>query len=146
MKNIMMFMLVMAAILLTGCSVGFDFNSSSTKAEQFAEKADEFGDQVEFSRAALEKMEKKESLSSKDQKRLEKEMENLTAAIESFKDEEAPFLAKTAKKVAVKKLNEMEEVLSAIQEKAKEGTADREDIQTGIETLKDDLEFNLFGK
>lgn len=50
------------------------------------------------------------------------------------------------KKVVVKELDEILEVLEEIHEKAEKGTTNHDDVKTIINALTDNIEFNLFGK
>lgn len=144
MKKIMMFSMMIVVFMLAGCSVDVDFDTP--KSEQFADKAEELVNQFDASKDKIEPLEKKKNLTAKDQKLIVKELDQLTVAIDQFKEEEAPFLTKNLKKVLIKKLDEILEVLEEIHEKAEKGTANHDDVKTIINVLTDNIEFNLFGK
>jgi hypothetical protein len=142
MKKIIFLFMALFGFLLAGCSV--DMDGVSKKAEDFGEKADELGVSFEKTADLMDKLEEKETLSSKDQERVVKRIEDLTEGIDEFKKEDAPFLAKTAKKVAMKKLNEKKVLLKDVKEKASNRTAEPEDLTILKESLSENIEINLF--
>ena len=89
-------------------------------------------------------MEKKEKLTSEDQKRIVALVDDLTAVIEEFKDEKAPMF-NWVKDFSVEKLMERVEILEDIQSKAQNGEATIEDVKEMRKAIKDDFEINLFG-
>jgi len=144
MKKIIIFSIMIVAFMLTGCSV--DVGVVTSKSEQFADQAEELGNQFDASKEKLEQLEGKETLVTKDLELIVKEMDHLTKSIDQFKEEEAPFLAKKVKKVVVKKLDEIEEVIEGVHEKAEKGTANHDDVKIIINALTDNIEFNLLGQ
>lgn len=56
--------MMIVAFILTGCSVDVGFNPS--KSEQFADRAEELGNQFDASKDKMEQLEKKENLTVKD--------------------------------------------------------------------------------
>ncbi|MFD2445345.1 hypothetical protein ACFSO7_15380 [Bacillus sp. CGMCC 1.16607] len=145
MKKMMMYLsMVVLAFMLTGCSVDLDFSAS--KSDQFTETAETLGDQFTETKNKMERLEQKESLTSNDQKLIVNEINELSKVMNEFETEDAPFLVKQAKKIAVKKLKERKKVIMTIQKKAKKGSANHEDVKEIINALSDDIEINLFKK
>ncbi len=90
-------------------------------------------------------MEKKETLTSEDQKQIVTLVDDLSAVIEEFKDEKVPMF-NWVKDFSIDKLKEREAILLDIQERAKDGEATIEDVKEMKKALSDDIEINLFGK
>ncbi|MCM3765671.1 hypothetical protein [Neobacillus niacini] len=135
---------LLLVMFLTGCSVEID--TSSSKSDEFASKADELASTFMDAKDTLKPLKEKENLSSKDQEQIIKVINTLTDEIDEFKNEEAPFLAKKAKKVAVEVLNKKEKTLLNIKEKAEKETVTTEDVEKIIKTVSDDFKINLFDK
>ena len=148
MKKLMMIPLMLFVFALAGCSVSFDtgldFEPDVSKVEYFAEVAEEMGDAFSAAAVTFKELAEKTSLSESDQKTIELEIEQLREAINQFKATEAPFLMKTAKKAVAKKLNKRDEKMAKIQERAKNGEANKEDLELLIDLVSDDIEIHLF--
>ena len=143
MKKMMVMSCILVGFLLAGCSVEFDTDSSKT--EKFEDKAEALGNEFDAALEEVKQLEKKEKLTSEDQKRIVTLVDDLTVVIEEFKDEKAPML-NWVKDFSIEKLIEREDILLEIQEKAKNGEATIEDVKEMKKALSDDIEINLFGK
>jgi hypothetical protein len=142
MKKMMITFTLFIGLLLTGCSG----ETLKSKSETFSSKAKTLGETVEIVKDTLKPLEKKHILSLKDQDLLVNQIDNLTEDMNDFKEEEAPFLAKVAKKVTVKELNNREKVLLRIKEKAQNDKARVEDIKTILNILSEDFELSSLKK
>ena len=122
-----------------------DFFPSDTesKAEKFASKAEAMGNQFDDTLAVLKQLEIKEKLTDQDQQMIVTEVNDLSAVIDEFIEEDIP-LFQGAKDFAVEKLKEREEILLDIQEKAKNGEATIEDVKDMKDALSDDIEISIF--
>lgn len=138
MKKMMIILTMIIGLLLTGCSG----ETLKSKSEKFSSKAKTFGETVEIVKDTLKPLEKKHTLSRKDQDLLVNQIESLTEEMNDFKEEEAPFLAKVAKKMAVKELNKREKELLSIKDKAQNDKASVEDINTILNILSEDFEIS----
>jgi hypothetical protein len=143
MKKIMVMSCILLGFLLAGCSVEFDTDSSKT--DKFEEKAEALGNEFDAALEEAKQLEKKEKLTSEDQKRIVTLVDDLTVVIEEFKDEKAPMF-NWAKDFSTNKLKDREDILLDIQERAKDGEATIEDVKEMKKALSDDIEINLFGK
>ena len=143
MKKIMVMSCILLGFLLAGCSVEFDTDSSKT--DKFEDKAEALGNEFDAALEEAKQLEKKEKLTSEDQKRIVTLVDDLTVVIEEFKDEKAPMF-NWAKDFSTDKLMERKEILLDIQERAKDGEATIEDVKEMKKALSDDIEINLFGK
>ena len=142
-KKMMVISCVLVGFLLAGCSIEFDNDSS--KSEKFEDKAEALGNEFDATLKEVKQLEKKEKLTSQDQKRIVTLIDDLSAVIEEFKGEKAPVL-NWVKDFSVEKLLEREDKLLEIQEKAKSEDATIEDVKEMKQALTDDIEINLFGK
>ena len=142
MKKLIFIPLVLFVFVLSGCSVSLDPDTS--KLDQFVEVAEEMDDVFSEAVSTFSELMEKDTLSADDQKTIVIEIDQLREAIDEFKSTNAPFLVKTSKKVASKALNKREEKLIKIQEKAKKGEADKEDLDELIDLLSDDINIKLF--
>lgn len=131
-------------LLSAGCS--FQVDNLGSKSEQYGEKADELGMKFEEVFDEIKSFEKKEKLSSEDQQQIDKELAGLLNAIDDFKKEEPSGIGKAAKKLVDKELKKKEQIVLKMQAKAKSETATKEDIAVLNNELKNDIDFNLFGK
>ena len=143
MKKIMVMSCILLGFLLAGCSVEFDTDSSKT--DKFEEKAEALGNEFDAALEAVKQLEKKDKLTSEDQKRIVTLVDDLTVVIEEFKDEKAPMF-NWVKDFSTNKLKDREDILLDIQEKAKNGKATIEDVKEMKKALSDNIEINLFGK
>ena len=143
MKKMVVISCLLAGFLLAGCSV--DFDTDSSKTDKFEDKAEALGNEFDAALEEVKQMEKKDKLTSEDQKRIVTLVEDLTVVIEEFKDEKAPML-NWAKDLSNDKLMERKEILLDIQERAKDGEATIGDVIEMRKALSDDFEINLFGK
>jgi len=143
MKKLMVMSFILLGFLLAGCSVEFDTGSS--KIEKFEDKAEALGNEFDAALEEAKQLEKKEKLTSEDQKRIVTLVDDLTVVIDEFKDEKAPMF-NWAKDFSTDKLIERKEILLDIQERAKDGEATIEDVIEMRKALSDDFEINLFGK
>ena len=116
-----------------------------SKTEKFEDKAEALGNEFDAALEEAKQLEKKEKLTSEDQKRIVTLVDDLTVVIEEFKDEKAPMF-NWAKDFSTDKLIERKEILLDIQERAKDGEATIEDVKEMKKALSDDIEINLFGK
>lgn len=142
MKKLMFIPLVFFVFVLAGCSISLEPDMS--KVDEFVEVAEEMEDVFSESISTFSDLMENETLSAEDQKTIVTEIDQLRESFDEFKSKDAPFLAKTAKKVAAKELNKKEEKLVEIQEKAKKGKADRDDLEKMIDILSDDIEIKVF--
>lgn len=146
MKKLMIIPFVLFVFVLSGCAISIDtdFEPDLSKVDQFATVAEEMGNAFSEAASTFKELAEKQSLSSSDQKTIELQIEQLREAINQFKSTEAPFLAKTAKKAVAKKLNEREKKLIKIQEKAKNGEAEKDDLEILIDLVADEIEINFW--
>jgi hypothetical protein len=128
-------------MLLSGCSV--DIDTGTSKVEGFANVAEELGDTITNAKSELGPLQEKKVLTAKDQQAVVDHINRVTDVIHDFKEEESTFLAIMVKKAAGKELNNKEEVLLTIKEKAEKNEATEEDIKKMIETLSSDYEIKL---
>jgi hypothetical protein len=142
MKKITFLFLLFVGLLLTGCSG----ETLKSKSEKFSTEAEILGETVEIVKETLKPLEKKHTLSLKDQDLIVSQIESLTVEINDFKEEEAPFLAKIAKKLAVKELNKREKELLSIKEKAQNEKAKVADINRILTILSTDFDMSSLGK
>jgi hypothetical protein len=142
MKKITFLFLLFVGLLLTGCSG----ETLKSKSEKFSTEAEILGETVEIVKETLKPLEKKHTLSLKDQDLIVSQIESLTVEINDFKEEEAPFLAKIAKKLAVKELNKREKELLSIKEKAQNEKAKAADINRILTILSTDFDMSSLGK
>ena len=89
-KKMMVMSCVLVGFLLAGCSIEFDTDSS--KSEKFEDKAEALGNEFDATLEEVKQLEKKEKLTSQDQKRIVTLIDDLSAVIEEFKGEKAPVL------------------------------------------------------
>ena len=144
MKKLMMIPFVLLVFLLSGCSISLDPDLS--KVDEFTAVAEEMEVAFTEAKSTFIELNEKPSLSSSDQKTIELQIEQLREAIGDFKSTEAPFLVKTAKKKVAKVLNKKEKELITIQEKAKNGKAEKEDLELMIKLVSDDIEIKFGNK
>jgi hypothetical protein len=142
MKKIIFLFLLFVGLLLTGCSE----ETLKSKAEKFSTEAEVLGETVEIVKETLKPLGKKHTLSLKDQDLIVRQIESLTVEMNDFKEEEAPFLAKIAKKRAVKELNIRENELLSIKEKAQNEKAKVADINRILTILSTDFDMSSLGK
>jgi hypothetical protein len=142
MNKIIFLSLLFVALLLTGCSE----ETLKSKSERFSAEAETLGDTVKIVKDTLKPLEKKHTLSLKDQDLIVIQIENLTEEMNDFKEEEAPFLAKIAKKMAVKELNKREKELINIKEKAQNDKAKVADIKRILTILSTDFDMKSLAK
>jgi hypothetical protein len=142
MKKITFLFLLFVGLLLTGCSG----ETLKSKSEKFSTEAEILGETVEIVKETLKPLEKKHTLSLKDQDLIVSQIESLTVEMNDFKEEEAPFLAKIAKKLAVKELNKREKELLSIKEKAQNEKAKVADINRILTILSTDFDMSSLGK
>ncbi|MGG7619029.1 hypothetical protein [Bacillus coreaensis] len=133
---------LLIVFIITGCSV--EIETSSSKSEEFASTADELSSTFVDVKDKMESLVVKKELSSEDQKLIVKHVNDLTMEIQKFRDEEAPFMAKRIKKMALNELNKKEDILVDVKEKAENDMATVEDVEKIIKTISDDFEINLF--
>lgn len=133
---------LLIVFIITGCSV--EIETSSSKSEEFASTADELSSTFVDVKDKMESLVVKKELSSGDQKLIVKHVNDLTMEIQKFRDEEAPFMAKRIKKMALNELNKKEDILVDVKEKAENDMATVEDVEKIIKTISDDFEINLF--
>ena len=117
----------------------------SSKTAKFEDKAEALGNKFDAALEEVKQLEKKEKLTSEDQKRIVILVDDLIVVIEEFKDEKAPML-NWAKDFSTDKLMKRMEILRDIQERAKDGEATIEDVIKMKKVLSDDFEINLFDK
>jgi hypothetical protein len=142
MNKIIFLSLLFVGLLLTGCSE----ETLKSKSERFSTEAETLGDTVEIVKDTLKPLEKKHTLSLKDQDLIVTQIENLTEEMNDFKESEAPLLAKVAKKMAVKELNKREKELKNIKEKAQNDKANVADIKRILTILSTDFDMSSLGK
>ena len=143
MKKLMVMFCILLGFLLAGCSVEFDTDSSKT--DKFEDKAEALGNEFDAALEEVKQLEKKDKLTSEDQKRIVTLVDDLTVVIEEFKDEKAPMF-NWVKDISTDKLLEREERLLNIQDRAKNGEATIKDVKEMKKALSDDIEINFFGK
>ena len=143
MKKLMVMSCILLGFLLAGCSVEFDTGSSKT--EKFEDKAEALGNEFDAALEEAKQLEKKEKLTSEDQKRIVTLVDDLTVVIDEFKDEKTPMF-NWVKDFSTDKLMERKEILLDIQERSKDGEATIEDVIEMRKALSGDFEINLFGK
>jgi outer membrane murein-binding lipoprotein Lpp len=142
MKKMIFLSMLFVGLLLTGCSE----ESLKSKSEKFSTEAKTLGETVEIVKDTLKPLEKKHTLSPKDQDLIVSQIDNLTEDINDFKEEEAPLLAKIAKKMAVKELNKKEKELLSIMEKAQNDKAKVADVNRILTILSTDFDMSAVGK
>jgi hypothetical protein len=142
MNKIILLSLLCVGLLLTGCSE----ETLKSKSDRFSTEAETLGDTVEIVKDTLKPLEKKHTLSLKDQDLIVTQIENLTEEMNDFKESEAPLLAKVAKKMAVKELNKREKELKNIKEKAQNDKANVADIKRILTILSTDFDMSSLGK
>jgi hypothetical protein len=142
MNKIIFLSLLCVGLLLTGCSE----ETLKSKSDRFSTEAETLGDTVEIVKDTLKPLEKKHTLSLKDQDLIVTQIENLTEEMNDFKESEAPLLAKVAKKMAVKELNKREKELKNIKEKAQNDKANVADIKRILTILSTDFDMSSLGK
>jgi hypothetical protein len=135
MNKIIFLSLLFVGLLLTGCSE----ETLKSKSERFSTEAETLGETVEIVKDTLKPLEKKHTLSLKDQDLIVTQIENLTEEMNDFKEEEAPFLA-------VKELNKREKELINIKEKAQNDKAKVADIKRIRTILSTDFDMKSLGK
>jgi outer membrane murein-binding lipoprotein Lpp len=147
MKKMIVLAILFAGFLLTGCSVDlFTSNEGTlgTKIEKFEDSSEELEDEFMAALEEIERLEEKNKLSSQDQKQIVAVVDNLSAVLDEFQEEEAPML-NWLKDYSVEKVMERVETLEDIKEKAQNGDATIEDVRVMKEALTDDFELGLFG-
>jgi outer membrane murein-binding lipoprotein Lpp len=142
MKKMMIIFTLFIGLFLTGCSG----ETLKSKSEKFSSEAETLGETVKIVKNTLKPLENKYTLSSKDQYLIVSQIESLTEEMNDFKEEEAPFLANVAKKMAVKELNKREKELLRIKDKAQNDKASVEDIKTILNILSEDFEISSLKK
>jgi outer membrane murein-binding lipoprotein Lpp len=142
-KKLVVISCLLGSFLLAGCSVEFDTDSS--KINKFADKAEALGNEFNVALEEVKLLEKKEKLSSEDQKQIVTLVDDLIVVMEEFKNEKAPMF-NWAKNFSTDKLNDREDILLGIQEKAKDGEATIKDVIEMKKALSNDVEINLFGQ
>ena len=78
------------------------------KSEKFEDKAEALGNEFDAALEEVKQLEKKEKLTSQDQKRIVTLVDDLSVVIDEFKDEKAPML-NWVKDFSVEKLLERED-------------------------------------
>lgn len=140
MNKMMILMAVLIAFFTTGCSVQLTTpNGLYTKADKLAAKGEEL--QYEFDKALefVNELEDKNTISSKDQKKVESKMEQVIDVIDEFKELEVPVMGGKIKDIADNNLKQREEVLHAIQEKSEKGNVGKEDLHELKKALSADF-------
>ena len=90
----------------------------SSKTEKFEDKAEALGNEFDAALEEVKQLEKKDKLTSEDQKRIVTLVDDLTVVIEEFKDEKAPML-NWVKDFSTDKLIERKEILIRHSRKSK---------------------------
>lgn len=142
MKKYLILLMLSGGILLTGCSVDLDMNS--TQSERLSSEAEELAAQVELARADISPLQDKEILTKKEVLLIVEKIDDVMKKIYEFEEEETSFVVKMAQKLAVKELKKKEEILSSIQEKAINGTLAKDDVRLLVSELSPDFEYKLF--
>lgn len=142
MKKMIFLSLLLVGLLLTGCSE----ETLKSRSEKFSTEAKTLGETVEIVKDTLKPLEKKHTLSLMDQELIVSQIEILTEDMNNFKEEEAPILAKVAKKMAVKELNKREKELLSIKGKAQNDKAKVADIKRILTILSTDFDISSLGK
>ena len=139
MKNFLIIAII-SINLLTGCSIEIDTHAS----DGFANAAEELGNTFSNVKTKLESLQKKQYLTTDEQKAIVQQVNTLTNVINHFKEEGVSFLGNMPMSIAVNELDKKEEILLSIKEKAEKGKATVDDVKKLIKTISDDYEFNLF--
>ncbi|PLR96758.1 hypothetical protein [Bacillus sp. T33-2] len=137
--------LLMLLFALTGCSVEIDGTSViDSKSEKLEAKAEDL--QYAFDNAVdkLKPLEGKNKLSRNDQKLISKEIDQVTAVIDEFKETEMPVVGKKVKELADSNLNERHDRLKDVQKKAESNTATKADVKAATKAMYDDINISLF--
>ena len=147
MKKMMVLAFLLVGFLLTGCSV--DLVSSKegtlrTKIEKFEDSSEALADEFDAALLEIERLEEKKKLTSQDQKQIVTIVDDLSAVLDEFKEEDAPML-NWLKDYSVEKVMERVDILIDIREKAQNGNATIEDVRIMKEALREDYEIHLFG-
>lgn len=140
MKKLILLSAGLTAVLLTGCSFDkenptFKLDEVTAQAEDFADKAEEFGDKVAGAKTELGKLADQRKLDDKDQENIVDQIAVMLEAFDEFKQEDAPFLTKTAKKIVIEEMNKVKVDLKKIQNKAEKGKATKADLEKIDELL-----------
>ncbi|WP_141603736.1 hypothetical protein [Terrilactibacillus laevilacticus] len=122
--------------LLSGCS----------DSGYLASKAEDLGNSIDYLMGSMHSLEKQESLSSSDQRKIVKDIDQVHRSISSFKDVNAPWILKKTKKYANEKLTTKDKKLVKIREKAERGEATIKDVRKVIDEMEDDFDLKLFNK
>lgn len=146
MKKLIMLSLLVFAFLVTGCSVELETSSSKmeSKADRVEAKAYELEQEFNEAKDLVNELEGKDSITSKDQKRISNQIDSVLAVIDELKEMETPVLGKTVEDFVGKNLNKREEALLEVQAKADEGTVTKEDLQKIEKAVSNDLNIKLF--
>ncbi|MCM3767814.1 hypothetical protein [Neobacillus niacini] len=145
MNKVMILMVVLMAFLTTGCSVQLTTpNGIDAKADILASKGEEL--QYEFDKALefVNELDDKNTISSKDQKKMDSQMEQVIDVIDEFKELEVPVMGGKIKDIADNNLKQREEVLHAIHEKAQKGNVEKDDLQDLKKALSADFSIKFF--
>ncbi|WP_413309631.1 hypothetical protein AA0X95_13485 [Bacillus sp. 1P10SD] len=146
MKKFFVLSVVMFSFLVTGCSVEIDTGSSkiTSQSTELEAKSEAIQDQFNEAMDMATELEGKNTLTTNDQKRLANQIEDVLSVITEFKEVNTPLIGKKIKNIAGKNLENREEILRRIQEKAEEGKATKEDVHKMKKALSDDVNIKLF--
>lgn len=146
MKKMIVLSIVMATLLVTGCSVEIDTGTAklTSQSNELEAKAEAIENQFDNALNLVVELEEKNTLSTNDQKRLANQIDDVLTVLTEFKEVNTPFIGKKIKNIAEKNIEDREEILRNIQEKAGEGRATKRDIQQIEKALSDDFSIKLF--
>jgi outer membrane murein-binding lipoprotein Lpp len=142
MKKMVLLIMMLGGFLLAGCSVELD--TSTSKSEQLAEDADDLSEAFSIVKQELKSLQKKKTLTAKDQELVAQQLKGLIKQINDFTKEDGSFLTDLPRKATKKVMDKKEKVLAEMLKKAEKGKLKPKDIDMLDDELSDDIEFKLF--
>jgi outer membrane murein-binding lipoprotein Lpp len=146
MKKMIVIMAVLLAFLTTtGCSVQLTTsNELDTKADLLVAKGEELQRELDSALVFVKQLGDKNTISSRDQKKLALQIEQIMGVINEFKELEVPVMGGEIKDIAAKNLKQREEILQEVQEKAEKGSIEKADLHKLEKAISADFSIQFF--
>jgi outer membrane murein-binding lipoprotein Lpp len=146
MKKMIVIMAVLLAFLTTtGCSVQLTTSDElDTKADLLVAKGEELQRELDSALVFVKQLDDKNTISSRDQKKLALQIEQIMGVINEFKELEVPVMGGEIKDIAAKNLKQREEILQEVQEKAEKGSIEKADLHKLEKAISAEFSIQFF--
>lgn len=146
MKKMIVIMAVLLAFLTTaGYSVQLTTsNELDTKADLLVAKGEELQRELDSALVFVKQLGDKNTISSRDQKKMALQIEQIMGVINEFKELEVPVMGGEIKDIAAKNLKQREEILQEVQEKAEKGSIEKADLHKLEKAISADFSIQFF--